>query len=154
SRFSSSISPSGRPGPPALAGPCPGPIPLRLLLASHERFEDARPIGAAQLPQRLCLDLADALAGDGESLADLLERVVGLLADTEPQPEDLLLARRQRGEHLAGLLLERECHGRVGRRQRLAVLDEIAERALLVVADWRLERHGLLHDLEDLSHLV
>src|SRR5215510_14144202 len=75
--------PGALPRYPALAGPCPGPNPLRVLLASHERFEDARPIGAAELPERLCLDLADALAGDGESLADLLERVIGLLADAE-----------------------------------------------------------------------
>src|SRR5262249_16225716 len=131
---------------PAPAGPCPGPA--RLLLASHERFEDARPIGAAKLAQRLCLDLADPLAGDREALAALLERVVGLLADPEPEAQDLLLARGQRGEHLASLLLERQRHGRVGRRQGLPVLDEIAQRALLVVADRGLERDRLLHDLE------
>jgi hypothetical protein len=60
-------------------------------------------LGAARVPQlaqRLRLDLADALAGDLEVLAHLFERVVALLADAEAHAEDLLLARRQRLQHL------------------------------------------------------
>jgi len=38
-----------------------------------------------ELAQRLGLDLADALAGDAELLADFLERVVRALADAEAE---------------------------------------------------------------------
>src|SRR5688572_19014732 len=97
-----------------------------------ERFQRFRTRGVAQLAQRLRLDLADALARDREALADLLEREVGALADAEAHPQDLLLARRERREHLARLLLEADRHRGVGRRHALSILDEIAERALLV----------------------
>ena len=48
-----------------------------------------------QLPQRLGLDLADALAGDRELLADLFERVVGVHADAEAHAQHAFFARRQ-----------------------------------------------------------
>src|ERR1051325_3643487 len=92
---------------------------------ADERFQRARAIGAPELPERLRLDLPDALARDGEALSDLFERVVRLLADAETQAQDLLLARRERREDLAGLLFERQRHRGVGRRQRLPILDEI-----------------------------
>src|SRR5216684_830747 len=59
--------------------------PLRPVDCSGVR-EAAQPLaarGVAQLAQRLGLDLADALAGDREVLAHFLQRVVGLLADSE-----------------------------------------------------------------------
>ena len=49
-----------------------------------------------QLAERLGLDLADALAGDRELLADLLEGVVGVHADAEAHAQHPLLARRER----------------------------------------------------------
>ena len=52
-----------------------------------------------ELAQRLGFDLADALAGDRELLADLFERVVGVHADAEAHAQHALLARRQRREH-------------------------------------------------------
>ena len=51
-----------------------------------------RPARMLQLPQRLSLDLPDALAGDRELLADLFERVVGVHADAEAHAQDSLLA--------------------------------------------------------------
>src|SRR5690606_18161715 len=71
-----------------------------------ERPQLLAPRRMPQLPQRLRLDLADALARDLEVLTDLFERVVALLADAEAHAEDLLLARRQRLEHAPRLLLE------------------------------------------------
>src|ERR1043166_6797697 len=82
--------------------------------------------GVGQLAQRPPPDLAGALAGPREALAHLFERVIGLLADAEAHAQDLLFARRQRGQYLAGLLLEIQVHRRVGRREALAVLDEVA----------------------------
>src|SRR6266545_4469375 len=107
-----------------------------------------------ELAQRLGLDLPDALAGDGEVLADLLERVLAAVGQAEAQAQHLLLARRQRVEDLVGLLAQRQADDRLHRRHDLLVLDEIAEVAVFLLADRRLQRDRLLRDLEDLAHLV
>src|SRR3984957_12792265 len=114
------------------------------LLAFLEAFEAAGSAGLAQLAERFRLDLADALAGDGELLADFLEGVVGLLPDAEAHAQDLLLARRQRRQHLARLLAEIALDCGLDRRRREFVLDEIAERTFFFVADWGFERNRFL----------
>src|ERR1700674_2068042 len=76
------------------------------LLAFHEALEVARAPGLAQLGQRLRLDLANTFARDGEQLAHLFEGAVGLQADAEAHPQDLLFTRRQRREYLARLPAE------------------------------------------------
>src|SRR5207237_3285628 len=129
--------------PPSVAGR-PALVPSvssPSLLPLDEGLERAGPVRAAQLAERLRLDLPDTLARDREALADLFEGVVGLLADAEAQTQDLLFARREGGEDFSGLLFQREGHGCIGGRERLPVLDEIAERALLVIADRGLERY-------------
>src|SRR5690242_20460475 len=113
------------------------------VLALDEALEPLRPRRVPQLAQRLRLDLADALAGHLEVLTDLLERVVALLADAEPHPEDLLLARRERGEHLPRLLRQVHVDDGVGRGDERLVLDEVPEVAVLLLADGRLEGDGL-----------
>src|SRR5690349_13697127 len=119
-----------------------------------EAAQPARTRRMAQLPERLGLDLPDALTGDREPRTDLLEGVVGALADPEAETEDLLLARRQRGEHLARLVAQVEAQDGVGRRQDGLVLDEVAEVRVLLLADRRLERDRLLRDLHDPPHLL
>src|SRR6266498_1996438 len=124
------------------------------LLALDEALEALGARRVPELPQRLRLDLPDPLARDLEVLADLLERVVALLADAEAHPEHLLLARGERGEHLPGLLGQVHVDDRVGRRDERLVLDEVAEVAVLLLADGGLEADRLLRDLEDLADLV
>src|SRR5271168_2144761 len=124
------------------------------LLAFLEAFQVARSAGLTQLAQRLRLDLPDTLAGDGELFADFLERVVGLLPDAEAHAQDLLLARRQRGQHLARLLAEVALDCGFDRGRRELVLDKIAERTFFFVADWSFERDWFLDDLEHLLDLV
>src|SRR5438874_553146 len=51
-----------------------------------------------QLAQCLGLDLADALAGDIELLADFFQRVVGVHLDPETHAQHLRFARRERVE--------------------------------------------------------
>src|SRR5438105_14094647 len=63
-----------------------------------------RPRRMLPLAQRLGLDLADALAGDRELLADLFLRVVGVHADAEAHAEHAFLARRQARQHARGAL--------------------------------------------------
>src|SRR5256885_175364 len=100
-----------------------------------------------QLAQRLRLDLPDPLARHLEVLTDLFERVIGALADPEAQLEHLLLARRERRQHLARVLGEVVAHDRLLRADRGLVLDEVPEMAVLFLADRRLEADRLLRDL-------
>src|SRR6201995_2743786 len=91
------------------------PGTARLLVTSG--VEEAAQLSASarmlQLAQRLGLDLADALAGHRELLADFLQRVVGVHADAEAHAQHALLARRQRGEHARGGLAQIRLNGRV-----------------------------------------
>src|SRR2546428_1654416 len=104
-----------------------------------EAAQAARAARMTELGQRLRLDLADALARDREARPDLLERVVRALADAEAQPQHLLLARRERREHLSRLLLEVQGRHRLDGREHRPVLDEGAENRILLLADRRLE---------------
>src|SRR6185312_4571835 len=119
----------------------------------EKRAKFARPRRVPQLAQRLGLDLADALAGDGEALADLFERVLAAVADAEAHLDHLLLARRQRLQHRLGLFLQIEVDHRFGRRDHLAIFDEVAQMRIFLFADRRLERDRLLCDLQHLADL-
>src|SRR5215468_7357731 len=105
-----------------------------------------------ELAQRLRLDLTYALAGHGKVLPDLFERVLAAVGESKAQAEHLLFSRRERVEDLVGLLAQGEPDDRLDRRDDLLVLDEIAEVAVLFLADRRLERDRLLRDLDDLPH--
>src|SRR5207249_11602004 len=103
----------------AAAGP-PPPVHERLIL--DEGLEVAPAQRVAQLAERLGLDLPDALARHREALADLFERVLPLFADAEPEAQDLLLLRRQRGQRALDLGREVLTHQRVvGRAGRLVL---------------------------------
>src|SRR4051812_12346991 len=107
-----------------------------------------------EFAQRLGLDLADALARDRELLADLLQSMVFIHPDAETHAENALFAWRQRRQNARGGLAQVGLDGGVDRQDRVLVLDEIAEVAVLLVADWRLERQRLLGDLERLAHVL
>src|SRR5881397_3253279 len=92
----------------------------------REAAQAARAARMTELAQRFRLDLADALARDRKARPDLLERVVRALPDAKAQPQHLLLARRERGEHLPRLILEVQAHNGVAGRERRHVLDEVA----------------------------
>src|SRR2546427_7803326 len=106
----------------------------------------------AQLPERLGRDLRDALARDREALADLLERVLALLADAEPEAQDLLLLGRKRGQRPLDLRRQVLVEERLVGRARGLVLEKVAE--LGVLADRRLERQRLPRRLENESYLL
>ena len=55
----------------------------------------ARTVRVRQLPQRLGLDLTDALAGDREAFADLFQRVIAGHADAKAHAHDVLFPRGQ-----------------------------------------------------------
>src|SRR5262249_37568025 len=50
-----------------------------------------------EFPERLGLDLPDALPGDREVLAHLFQRARAAVGEPEAEPENLLLARREGG---------------------------------------------------------
>src|SRR5216684_2090107 len=78
-----------------------------------------------ELAQRLGLDLPDPFAGDREVLPDFLQRVLATVGEAEPEPQHLLLARREGVEDLVRLLPEREADDRLDGRDDLLVLDEV-----------------------------
>jgi hypothetical protein len=51
--------------------------------------------GMTQLAERLGFDLTDALARDGEVLANLFERVLAAILQAKTHLDDLFLARAQ-----------------------------------------------------------
>src|SRR5262245_9875498 len=108
----------------------------------------------AELAQRLRLDLADPLAGHVELLAHLLEGPGTPVLEAEAELEHAPLAAGQRVEDALDLLLEELVRGRLGRGQGAAILDEVAEVGVLLLADRRLEGDRLLADLDDLADLL
>src|ERR1051325_3749505 len=127
--------------------------PAELCTSFEKRLELTRTRRVAQLAQRLRFDLADAFARDREVLPHLLERVLAAVADAEPHLDHLLLPRRQLLQHRLGLLLEVQVDDRLGGRDDVAVLDEVAKMRIFLFADRRLQRDGLLRDLQHLAHL-
>src|SRR5262245_55333835 len=104
----------------------------------------------AELPQGARLELADALAGDAEVGADLLERLRLLAVETEAALGHVAHARVQPLERLRELgrarVLRRLLLGRGG----AVVLDQVGVHRL-AVADRRLEGDGVLDQVEELG---
>src|SRR3990172_3992450 len=114
--------------------------PGAIISGLEEAPEFLGPRGVAELPERLGLDLADALAGDGKVLAALLQGVLAAVGEAEAEAEHLLLARREGVQDLVGLLPEREADDGLHRGDHLLVLDEVAQVGVLLLADRRLQR--------------
>src|SRR6266545_868623 len=132
--------------------------PVGAIISDRSRLEEAPELlgarGMAELAERLGLDLPDALARDREVLPHLFQGVLAAVREPEAEAQHLFLARGQRVQHLVGLLAETQADYALDRRAHLLVLDEVAQVAVLLLADRRLERDRLLGDLEDLAHLV
>src|SRR6476659_8343199 len=88
-----------------------------------------------QLLQALVLDLPDALAGDVERAADLVQRPRVLTVQPVAQLEDAALARRELREDLLERLLAERDLGCLFRQRHRLVGDEVPELGLLLVAD-------------------
>ena len=96
----------------------------------------------AQLRHGAGLDLADALTGEVEVLADLFEGAGLAPVEAEAQLEDLALTLVERAEQPGDLLGQqrggRHLEGRLGR----AVLDDVAELGVAVLAERLGQRSG------------
>src|SRR6266545_4730105 len=122
--------------------------------ASGDVAELDRVREGAELLQALVLDLPNALPGDVEGAADLVEGARMLPVQPVAELEHLALAARERAEDLPQrLLAERGLGLLVGKRQVL-VGDEVAELRLVLVADGLLERDRCLRAAADVLDLV
>src|SRR5690242_19045009 len=107
-----------------------------------------------EFAHRLGLDLANPLSGDAIDLADLVQRLGLTVGEAEPHRYDARLPLAQGVQDGMELLLqERERH-RVRWDDRFGVLDQVAELAVAVLAERRVERDGLAAVLLDLDDLL
>src|ERR1700674_1398112 len=89
----------------------------------------------AQFAQGLGFDLADALAGYPKALAHLFQRSLVAVDQAEAQLQHAPFARRQGVEHVLDLGVQHRQGRRVLWRDRLAVLDEVAQVGVLFLAN-------------------
>src|SRR5437588_6009932 len=131
--FDSRPPPRKRTGaPPRGRGPRKRDRLLRARLDGEEVARAGVARGVAQLRHGPGLDLADALAGQVEVLADLLERAGLAAVEAEAQLEDLALPLVERGQQPGDLLGEEGGGGDLERRLRRPVLDHVAELGVAV----------------------
>ena len=107
-----------------------------------------------QLRHRPGLDLADPLPGEAEVLGHFLERALAGAVEAEAEREDRLLAVVEHGEHLGDLAGQQRRGRVVERRDRVAVLDEVAELGVAVVTDGLVERDRVDRVAEHLDDLL
>ena len=106
-----------------------------------------------ELSDGLGLDLPDALARDLEDASDLFEGVGVPVPDAVAQFEDLALAVGERLEELLDALAEHVLCGCVRRRGLAFVLDELAEVAVVALADGPVDADGVAADLHDAANV-
>src|SRR5262249_45046566 len=114
----------------------------------------AAAVGMAQLSQRLCFDLPDALACHSEELPYLLQSALASVIQSESQPENVALARREPGHHFDDIFAQKLLGNAGGRRFSLAILDEISQAAVLFLADRGFQGDGLLRHFDNVSQLA
>ena len=106
------------------------------------KLASARPTSPSEPLERAVAQLADALAGDAEHAADLLERVLAPALEPEVEPQHLGVARRQRAERLLDLVGEEAVHRLPLRCRGMLVGDEaLDERAVAFGIERRVEPH-------------
>src|SRR5436190_7589397 len=88
-----------------------------------------------QLPECLGFDLANALAGDAEFATDLFQRSLAAIVEPEAQRDDAALTLRQRTQHVVHGVAQQRLGCLLDWRDCLGILDQIAQLAVLVVAD-------------------
>src|SRR5580658_9052381 len=109
--------------------------------------------GVPQLGHGPGLDLTNPLPGQAEVLAHLVEGAGLAPVEAKAQPEDLPLALVQGDQHLGHLTGEQRGGGGVERRNRGAVLHDVAQLGIAVFPQGLGERKrfgGMAQDLGDL----
>src|ERR1700677_756744 len=106
-----------------------------------------------QLAQRLGFDLPDTFPGYLEALTHFFQRMLGAILQAEAHLDHTLFARSQGTQHLGGIFLQVDADHRFGRRDRLAIFDEVAKMRILFFPDRSFQRDRFLCDLEHLTNL-
>src|ERR1035437_2835314 len=119
----------------------------------QEPLELAGADGVLELANGLGLHLADALARDLEDPPDLLQRVGVAVADAVAELDDLALAVGEGLEHFLDAVLEHLGAGGLDGVLGRLVLDEVAEVAVLALADGPVEADGVPRDLQHAPRL-
>ena len=91
-----------------------------------------------ELAQSLRLDLADTFTGDVELFAGFLKGVRMAVGESEAHREHALLTGSEGLEHMSELLFEQSRGSGVCRGGSVVIGDEVAEMAVLLLADGRL----------------
>src|SRR5437899_4101509 len=104
------------------------PSSLLVLHRLKESLEFARARGIARFPQRLGLNLTNTFTSDREMLADFFECVFRTRrAKAEAHLDDLLFARRQRGQDFICDLAQVGSHHSVRWIQNRLVFDKVTQ---------------------------
>src|SRR3984957_12225910 len=106
-----------------------------------------------QLAQCLGFDLPDTFPGYLEALTYFFQSMLGAILQAEAHLNHTLFARSQSTQYLRGIFLQVDADHRFGRRDRLAIFDEVAKMRIFFLADRSLERDRFLCDLEHLANL-
>src|ERR1700676_1569190 len=109
-----------------LPGRQDGHNPLLIVASRQQRPQVPRTLRRAEMPQRLRLDLPDALPREVELLADLFERVLALAADAEAQADHLLLPRSKPLDDVGHLVADVGAVHCVDGRAYLTIFDQVA----------------------------
>src|SRR5260370_25672102 len=124
--------------------------------ASQRTFEKRADVpgarGVAQFAQRLSLNLANALASDGEHPADFFEGVRIAVLKPKTHTDDAFFAGTELLQHGGHTFLQAEADGCIRWRDHGLVFDEIAQMSVFLFADRSLERNRRLRDLASLAH--
>src|ERR1700722_8729655 len=107
----------------------------------------------AQLAQCLGFDLPDTFARDLEALTDFLQGVLGTSLQAKAHLARALFTRGQCTQHLRGVFLQVHTDDRFGRRNRLAIFNEVAQVRIFFLANRSVERDRFLCDLEHFANL-
>src|SRR5258708_5326988 len=102
----------------------------------------------AKFAQRFGFNLPDTLTRYRKRLANFFQRVLGTIFQTETHLDDPLFARREGAQHLRRLVFQVHVDDRFGRRHHGAVLNKVAKMRIFFFANRRLQRNGLLRDLQ------
>src|SRR6202790_3280655 len=119
----------------------------------HKRPQLPRPRWMPQLSSGLGLNPADSFSRYRKRLSDFLKRVLRAVFQPKAHLDDLLLARRQRTQHLRSLVFEVDVDHCLGRRNYRPVLDKVAQMRIFLFANRRFERDRLLRNLQHLPDL-
>ena len=112
----------------------------------------SRKVRMAQLPQRLLLKLANALARQAKHLAHLLQRARLPILQPVAQAQNARLARRKLVQNIANLLGQHLLRHRLGRRRRLNIFDKVAQLRIRLVPHGALQVHRLAAGAQHPAH--